>query len=105
MEDDDQDRGDEEIGQDVETLEREEEIKAKRDNAHDDMWMRSFHKDTCYNTLSHASACAQMGVRENTRVRVFCSHLDGSNHFLEQAEEGRQLRPLDGALDLKVCLH
>ena len=26
-----------------------------------------FDKDTCYNTLSHASACAQMSVRENTR--------------------------------------
>ena len=32
MEDDDQDRGDEEIGQDVGTLEREKEVKAKRDN-------------------------------------------------------------------------
>ena len=32
MEDDNQDREDEENGQDVETLEREEEVKAKRDN-------------------------------------------------------------------------
>ena len=45
----------------------------------DDMWMSAlFYKDTCYNTLSHASACAQKdectNVRENTRVRVFCSH-------------------------------
>ena len=36
MEDDDQDRGDEENGQKVETLEREEEVKAKRDNARSD---------------------------------------------------------------------
>ena len=36
MEDDDQDRGDEENGQKVETLEREEEVKAKRDNAQTD---------------------------------------------------------------------
>ena len=38
MEDDDQDRGDEENGQEVETLEREEEVKARRDNAGSDMW-------------------------------------------------------------------
>ena len=36
MEDDDQDRGDEEIGQDVEALERE--VKARRDNAQSDTW-------------------------------------------------------------------
>ena len=38
MEDDDQDRGDEENGQNVETLEKEEEVKAKRDNAQSDTW-------------------------------------------------------------------
>ena len=31
-----QNKGSEEIGQDVETLEREEEVKAKRDNAQSD---------------------------------------------------------------------
>ena len=36
MEDDDQDRGDEEIREDVEALEREEEVKARRDNAQSD---------------------------------------------------------------------
>ena len=36
MEDDDQDRGDEENEQKVETLEREKEVKAKRDNARSD---------------------------------------------------------------------
>ena len=36
MEDDDQDRGDEENGQKVETLEREEDVKARRDNARSD---------------------------------------------------------------------
>ena len=36
MEDDDQDGGDEENGQKVETLEREEEVKARRDNARSD---------------------------------------------------------------------
>ena len=36
MEDDDQDRGDEENGQKVETLERDEEVKARRDNARSD---------------------------------------------------------------------
>ena len=38
MEDDDHDRGDEEIGQDVETLEGEEEVKARRDNERSDAW-------------------------------------------------------------------
>ena len=38
MEDDDQERGDEEHGQKVETLEREEEVKAMRDNARSDTW-------------------------------------------------------------------
>ena len=36
MEDDDQDRGDEENGQKVETLEREEEVNGWRDNAQSD---------------------------------------------------------------------
>ena len=36
MEDDDQDGRDEENGQKVETLEREEEVKARRDNARSD---------------------------------------------------------------------
>ena len=36
MEDDDQDRGDEEIRESVEALERKEEVKAKRDNARSD---------------------------------------------------------------------
>ena len=36
MEDDDQDRGDEEIKEGVEALEREEEVKARRDNARSD---------------------------------------------------------------------
>ena len=36
MEDDDQDRGDEVNGQKVETLEREEEVKARRDNSQSD---------------------------------------------------------------------
>ena len=36
MEDDDQDREGEENGQKVKTLEREEEVKAKRDNAQSD---------------------------------------------------------------------
>ena len=38
MEDDVQNRGDEENGQDVETLEREEEVKARRDNEQSDTW-------------------------------------------------------------------
>ena len=38
MEDDDQDRGDEENGQKVETLEREEEINVWRDNERPDTW-------------------------------------------------------------------
>ena len=38
MEDDDQDRGDEEIRENVEALEREEEVKAKRDNERSDTW-------------------------------------------------------------------
>ena len=33
MEDDDQDRGDEEVREGVEAIEREEEVKARRDNA------------------------------------------------------------------------
>ena len=37
MEDDDQDRGDEENGQKVGTQEKEEEVKAKRDNERSDM--------------------------------------------------------------------
>ena len=36
MEDDDQDRGDEENGQKVQTPEREEEVKAKRDSKRSD---------------------------------------------------------------------
>ena len=36
MEDDDQDREDEEIREGVEVLEREEEVKAKRDNERSD---------------------------------------------------------------------
>ena len=32
-------------------------------------------------------------------------HLDRSNHSLQNAHEGRRLRPLDGALDLTFCLH
>ena len=36
MEDDDQDRGDDEIREGVETLETEEEVKARRDNARSD---------------------------------------------------------------------
>ena len=36
--DDDRDRGDEENGQKVETLEREEEVKARGDNARSDTW-------------------------------------------------------------------
>ena len=36
MEDDDHDREGEENGQDVETLEREEEVKPRRDNARSD---------------------------------------------------------------------
>ena len=35
---DEQSKGGEEIGQDVETLEREEEINGWRDNARSDMW-------------------------------------------------------------------
>ena len=38
MEDDDQDRGDEEIREGVEALEREEEINEKRDIEPSDMW-------------------------------------------------------------------
>ena len=38
MEDDDQGRGDEKNGQKVETLEREEEVKTRRDNARSDTW-------------------------------------------------------------------
>ena len=38
MEDDDQDRGDEEIREGVKALEREEEVKAKRNNAGSDTW-------------------------------------------------------------------
>ena len=38
MGDDDQERGDEENGQKVETFEREEEVKAKRDNERSDTW-------------------------------------------------------------------
>ena len=38
MEDDDQDRGDEEMREVVETLEREEEVKPRRDNARSDTW-------------------------------------------------------------------
>ena len=34
-----------------------------------------FYKDTCCSTLIHANACAQMSVRENTRVKVFCSQI------------------------------
>ena len=36
MEDDDQDRGNEENEQEVDTLEREKEVKAKKDNARSD---------------------------------------------------------------------
>ena len=36
MEDDDQDRGDEENGRKVETLEREEEVNERRDNERSD---------------------------------------------------------------------
>ena len=39
----------------------------------DDMWMKMILQDTSKVTLSHAGACAQTSVRENTRVRVFCS--------------------------------
>ena len=42
MEDDDQDRGDEEIRQEVQTHEKEEEVKARRDNKRTDMWTRMF---------------------------------------------------------------
>ena len=55
MEDDDQDRGDEEIGQEVETHEREEEIKHEETTnaqTHDDMWMNMFLWDTRCDTLS-----------------------------------------------------
>ena len=38
MEDDDQVRGGEETEQKVETLEREDEVEAKRDNAQSDTW-------------------------------------------------------------------
>ena len=38
MEDDDQDRGDEENEQEVETLEREEEVNGWRENARSDTW-------------------------------------------------------------------
>ena len=38
MEDDDQDRGDEENGQKVETLEREEEVNERRNNERSDTW-------------------------------------------------------------------
>ena len=31
-------------------------------------------------------------------------HLDGAINFLKKADEGPQLRPLDGALDLKFCI-
>ena len=45
MEDDDQDRGDEEIREGVEALEREEESKhgeTTHGQTHDDMWMNMF---------------------------------------------------------------
>ena len=44
MEDDDQDRGDEEIRQEVQTHEQEEEVKARRQNKRTDMWTRMFSK-------------------------------------------------------------
>ena len=46
------------------------------DQARDDMWMSAlFYKDMCYNTLSHANACAQKkkGARKYA-CEVFCSH-------------------------------
>ena len=43
MEVDEQNKRGEEIGQDVETLEREEEVNARRDGqTHDNMWMNMF---------------------------------------------------------------
>ena len=76
---DEQNKGGEEIAQDVETLESKERKRSvggetTNDQTRDDTWMSAFFfKDTCYNTLSQAGACAQMSVRENTRVRMFCS--------------------------------
>ena len=56
----------------------------------DDMWMSAFFTKTraTYNTLSHAGACAQMSVRENTRVRVFLfTHSVGYSGLLSTANE------------------
>ena len=83
MEDDDQDRGDDEIREGVEALERERERSKHGETTHDqtrgDMWMNMFLRDTRCNTLSHAGhvkkddMCVQ--VCEKIRgVRVFCSH-------------------------------
>ena len=41
----------------------------------------------------------------NNNSHVIDMHLHGFNHFIEKTEEGRQLHPLDGALDLKFSIH
>ena len=54
---DEQNKGSEEIGQVVETLEREEEVNERRDNerSHDDMWMNMFFMR---HALRHLEPCA-----------------------------------------------
>ena len=54
---DEQNKGGEEIGQDVETLEREKRSmggETTHNRTLDDMWMSTLFEDTCFNTLSHA---------------------------------------------------
>ena len=87
MEDDEQHRGDEENGQQVETLEREEEVNERRDNERSDTWwhvdQRSFMKTR--RATPWAMRCKQgWSVRmcEKIRgVRVFCSQHTHTHSF------------------------
>ena len=80
--DDDQDRGDEENGQKVETLGREEEVNGWRDNAQSDTWWhvdeRSFLQTRratpwAMRCVWTRMKCVQM-CEKIRGVRVFCSH-------------------------------
>ena len=71
MEDDDQDRGDEEMREVVEALEREEEVNGWRDNArtHDDMWMNMFFMRHALQHLEpQCDVCTRMKLSRKSLV-------------------------------------
>ena len=79
MEDDDQDRRDEGIGEDVKTHEKEEEVNGWKDNERPNMWWH-VDENVFANTSWVSPWAMQVHVRKDEMcekmrgVRVFCSH-------------------------------